>query len=918
LRFILLFTLRKLLFVSLFLFVLNSCSIKDYQENEIVFGFSQGIWNHPYRELMNEHIKIEASFHDNLTIDLKIADSDINEQINQVETFIDKSVDAIIISPIDDVSLIPSIDRAKDNGIPVILLDRKVNSENYTLFIGADNLDIGKVAAQRIISSKEEKKYVVEFYVPDNASPSIERRVGFSQSIKKDPSIELVAEFPVSDMEAFGKFLETKEGKNVNFVYAFNDLVAYSAYQVAKLKGKSDDIKFIGIDGLNIPDGGIDLVKRGILDASILYPTGGNEAIDYALKIINGQIFPKNILLTTTLIEKSNAQIMENQFNKIFQQQSRIENQIDKINAQNELYVNQRNTLKVLIFLLGSIILLIIFLVFAFIKIQSKKELLEINNKKIKEQNNKIQEYASEIEHVNNLKTNFFTGISHEFKTPLTLILGSIEYLNSTKSDLVKKMNKEMETIYRNSSLLLKILNQLLDFRKVENRSFKARVHEFDLVNFIDTLSTDFKAEFKRRNITFEFKHNVDTSLVFLDSLLVDKVFFNLFSNALKFTPNNGNISIDLIEVEDNVIIKVKDTGIGIPENEIDNVFQPYFKGSNNNNNGSGIGLYLAKQLVELHSGTIEVASKFGTEFTIKLKKGSSHFEPHQIIKDRTEITKNILDFEEINDEHEHENSAKSNNESQDESEKYSVFVIEDNHELLQFLSSHLNVDFDLYTSDGKDDIENRVFEVIPDVIICDVNLGEKNGFELCKLFKNDIRTSHIPLILLTALSNKESYIRGMESGADLYLTKPFSYNVLRQSIKSTIYNREKLRYYFTNNTFELETKITPNIDQNFIQKLSDLIDKNIDNPDFTVEMLSEELAMSRVQLYRKVKAILGISISVYIVNYRLKKAKDLIENSSLSLSEIAYSTGFSSPSYFSTTFKNKYGFNPKDLRSNL
>lgn len=243
------------------------------------------------------------------------------------------------------------------------------------------------------------------------------------------------------------------------------------------------------------------------------------------------------------------------------------------------------------------------------------------------------------------------------------------------------------------------------------------------------------------------------------------------------------------------------------------------------------------------------------------------------------------------------------------------MLLIEDNRDLSQFLKNKLQKEFDIIISDGTDAIE-KALEMIPDIIICDINLPDKNGFEICEILKNDLRTSHIPSIILTAMNTQESYIKGLKSGVDLYLTKPFSYPILIQSLKTLLYNREKLRYYYTNNINRVSgTKSFGNLEQQFVSNLNKNIEKNIDNPNFSVENLAESLNVSRVQLYRKVKAIFNENVSDYINNFRLEQSRNMLQDSELTISEIAYKNGFSSPNYFSTVFKNKYGISPNTFR---
>ena len=300
--------------------------------------------------------------------------------------------------------------------------------------------------------------------------------------------------------------------------------------------------------------------------------------------------------------------------------------------------------------------------------------------------------------------------------------------------------------------------------------------------------------------------------------------------------------------------------------------------------------------------------------FIISLYKGQAHFDETEIISEQDLVDSNIIDFSSdhlIDDNYLIQDPGKNQ-------EKYSVLIIEDNKDLSQFLKNKLQLEYDIHLSDGTDALE-KAFETVPDIILCDINLPDKDGFEICEILKRDLRTSHIPTIILTALGNKESYIKGLQSGADLYLTKPFSYSILVQSIKSLLYNREKLRYYYTSNIHKIEELNTfGNIEQKFINQLNSLINENLGNSDYSVENLAEDLTISRVQLYRKVKAMMGISISDYIGNIRLEKAKVMLETGSLTVAEIAYTNGFSSPNYFSTAFKNKYGTSPIAFRKSI
>ena len=898
----------------IFLMILSACKNDSGKSDKINIGFSQGLGSHPWRQAMNHAMEIQASLHSEVQLSISKAEGSVKKQIQDIQKMIDSRVDIIIISPIEPNSLIPLVEKAYEQKIPVILVDRKINSDKYATYIGADNIEIGKEAAQYILSDSKNLKKIIEIKGDDNSSPTIERSLGFQQTIKNNSNTELIKTFRGLPAEAFRKTLDSLGNQSL-YVFAFNDELASQAWQVARNAGVENQIKFIGVDGLNTKDGGIQMVLDGKLNATLLYPTGGAEAIESAVKIYNRQSVPKRIKLSTTIIDRLNAEIMRNQFDKIIEQQGVIENQVNAVKKQTELYASQKELFRwsvVLLILMFCLVAYAIYLIYA-IKIKNKQ--LTLTNERITIQRNQIEMIADELKRSNEARVNFFTGLSHEFKTPITLILSSLESLKETFKSKGTKPSYELELINKNSNRLLRLVDNLLDFRKIENKTFNLRVSKTNIYDFTYGIFRDFENEAKKRNIKFEI-HSANKNLeLYIDRNLMDKVYFNLLSNAFKFTPDNGKIEITILEKGNQAVITFKDNGIGIPEKEIGNVFEAYFKGSNNRKNSSGIGLHLSRQFVELHLGKIEVSSFQGTEFIINLYKGNKHFNEDQMVKESSVMDAETLAKDAVFTETESDIFPAN---PEDKSEKYSLLLVEDNSDLSFFLSNKLNYEFDVEVSDGKDAIEKALSE-IPDIIVCDVNLPDKNGFEICEILKNDLRTSHIPIILLTALDNKESYLQGLKSGVDLYLTKPFSYPILIQSLRALLYNREKLRYYYTNNIGRIvDSKSFGSMEQTFVNKLNQIIQANIDNAEFSVENLADLLNISRIQLYRKIKAMFDVNVSDYISNIRLEQAKSMLQNPELTISEIAYKTGFSSPNYFSTVFKNKFGVSPNVFRKSV
>ncbi len=894
---------------------LVSCENYSDTSSKIKIGFSQSISeDDSWRKSMDNSMRVEASLHPEIDLFIHNANSSSKKQISDIENMIDSHMDVIIIAPLGNDSIKTVIDKAFNKGIPIIILDRKVNTPNYTTFIGSDNVEVGKIAGKYIASRANKATNVLEIRATTNISPGVERSLGFKEVLNHFPNIKRTSITAVSlDAlnQSFSRILDSVP--SLDYVFAFNDNIALQVWDVAKKKNKIGSIKFIGVDGLNGPVGGIQAVKEGRLTATVLYPTGGSEAIKIALQIVKKEIVPKNIKLATTLIDSLNADIMSNQFDKVSQQMLNIEKQQDVIKEQEKEYFTLFNLIKLLTFFIVIIVFLVLFTVYNMISIRNKNRMLQINNDKISIQKNEIQKYAKKLKISNEAKINFFTGISHEFKTPLTLILSAVESLNDEFNNKNQHLKKELMLMHNNSMRLLRLINQLLDFRKIENKDFSIRPSKINLYQFSVNIFDEFKREAKKKKIEYSISSNHEELQVFIDQNLMDKVYYNLLSNAFKFTPDNGKIEIQIQknQTSNTVSILFKDNGIGIPSEEKNRIFEIYYQGSNSTKNGSGIGLNLSKKFVELHHGTIEVFSQNGTEFKVTLPL-ENPFSQALLPITETTSTINKLEYEYFD--------SDSNSQISDlnSDEKQSILIIEDNPELLEFLVSKMQLDYLVYSSNGYNAID-KVLETIPDIVLCDLNLPDKNGFEICTAIKSNELTSHIPTIILTAMDGHENYIKSLESGADLFLNKPFNFKVLQQSIKNLLFNRERMRtYYAKNNTVISDIVGVSKNEKDFLNKINDILNSNIDNSNFSVEELASCLHISRVQLYRKVKAILNIGIGDYIVNFRLEKAIQMLKETDLNISEIAYSCGFASPNYFSTSFKNKYLVSPKDFRNSL
>ena len=855
-----------IILITLHICLYYSCNTNK-PTKKLTIGFAQTGINDQWRKSMIKDMEIEVAFYPNINLKVLDGKDDIENQIKNLEELILEKVDIIIVSPVKSKPITPYVEKALKAGIPVLVVDRKIDGQNYTAYLGGDNEQVGVNVANYISSiAGNDPKKIIEIKGLKGSSPAYDRSISFNKIINKTNNLNIVhsiegnwEEYSIKD--SLKSFL--KKEKDINYIYAHNDRMALGAWDVLKELNLDNHVDIIGVDGLNEPNGGIQLVKDNILKATVFYPTGGHEAIKLAIEILNGEKVNKNNTLETILIDSRNADIMKHQFDKIYEHQLDIIKQQEKIKQQEDTYTEQSNTLKIVLALFIISMALGIYSIYSSYNIRKKKRELEIINKKITKQKKEIKKIANEAELSNEAKVNFFTALSHEFKTPITLILSSIESLTEKQSTYKNNLKNEISVIFNNSKRLLRLTNQLLDFRKVEESKFTLKASETNLLDFSKGIFNDFESEARKRNINFTLETNNKDLSIFIDRNLMDKVYFNLLSNAFKFTPNDGDISIKITDHKERNFINVcfKDSGIGIPSDDLNTIFNAFTIASNNTKASSGIGLHLSKEFIELHKGSIDVDSKLGTEFTLKLYKGDTHLKPEEITYQSAVIDQSIITLDNEND----DNYFSETSINKNSNTGYSILIIEDNLDLIKYLESKLNINYNVHLSNGIDGIE-KALEIIPDLIICDVNLPDKDGYVICEILKNDLRTSHIPIIMLTVLDNEESYLKGLHSGIDSYLTKPFSFSVLSQSIKTLIYNQEKFRYNFLHNVKDINFKKNiATTEQDFILEINEIIKKNRTNSTLSEESIAADLNISKIQLNKKLNAILGISISDYL-----------------------------------------------------
>ncbi|MDU1905874.1 MAG: two-component regulator propeller domain-containing protein [Dysgonomonas sp.] len=517
---------------------------------------------------------------------------------------------------------------------------------------------------------------------------------------------------------------------------------------------------------------------------------------------------------------------------------------------------------------------------------------------------------AVEIEkRLTEYRLRFFTNISHEFRTPLTIIRGSIENINTMPS-LPPSLKKQIKVLEKSSSRLMRLIDQLLEFRKLQKDSQELTLEYTDAVAFFQDIYNIFSDTAGKSHIHFTFTSNKESEIILLDKAKMDKVLFNLLSNAFKHTPENGNIKVELSFDENDLELKVSDSGIGIPQSKLDLLFQR-FKQINYSESGIGIGLHLTSELVNIHKGKIVYNdSEWG---------GASFLVTIPVTKD-TYSGENIISGNSLNIP---ENDKEENSHTEEELivdkkyKDYKLLIIEDDNEIREFLMSQLENSFQVLTaSNGLKGLEVATNEQ-PDLIVCDVMMPEMNGFEVTKKLKSDFETSHIPIILLTAHSSIEHQVEGIEAGADSYIMKPFSTKYLTTRIIKLIEQREKLQHKFSQEIGTSQVTITTtDKDKEFLEKVHTILYQNLDNTEFSIEEFAQSVNLGRTMFYKKVKGITGYSPNEYIRIIRLKKAAELLRTTDLNISEVAYKVGFNDPFYFSRCFKDQFEITPTQFRS--
>ena len=664
---------------------------------------------------------------------------------------------------------------------------------------------------------------------------------------------------------------------------------------------------------------------NGQLDATFIYPTGGDRVIQMAMDILNKRDFPRETILSTSVVDATNAQIMQMQTSHI----ATLDEKIETMNGKMSQFLDRYATQQVILY--GSLLVLLLvigLLVAVYLSLRTKNRLnRELSRQKEKleeqkqqltqqkelliQQKEQLEQLSRELEEATHAKLVFFTNVSHDFRTPLTLIADPINQLLADKS-LGEHPHQLLELMKKNANILLRLVNQILDFRKVENGRMELHLEPFDLLSSFRGWNDSFRMALLKKHISFSFEVTPDTDFrMMADSEKMERIYFNLLSNAVKYTPENGKIVVKLEAETTNYRFSVFNSGSHISPKEVDAIFERFYQ-IDGHQAGTGIGLALVRAFVEMHGGQITAHSnEKGATFTVLFPAQSvSLYHPTVVTlpTEEAEVSATLIETDLPLDE-----------EDTKAADRPTVLVIDDNADIRNYVKTLLAEEYDVLDASEAATGIRLAMKYVPDVIVSDVMMPGMDGIECCRRLKTELQTCHIPVILLTACSLDEQRIQGYNGGADSYISKPFNSQLLLSRIRNLIDSRRQLRQFFGDNQTLAKENIC-DIDKDFVSRFKSLVEEKMRDPELNVEDLGKDMGLSRVQLYRKLKSLTNYAPNELLRQARLKKAISLLASSEMTVAEIAYEVGFSSPSYFTKCYKEQFGESPTDFlkRKNL
>lgn len=928
--------------ILLFSLMFISCDNDDKHEYRIgVSQCSSGFW----RQKQNNEMLRELLLQEGATMELLCADDNDEKQIKDIQHFIDQKVDILIVSPHDTKELTDVIGKAYDAGIPVLLFDRIIDSDKYTAFVGGDNEGVGHLMAAYVATRLPNKGVgkVLEITGDMQTSPAWQRHEGFIKGIVEANNIEVIATVD-------GLWLGPRASAiadsllriypDVDAIVAHSDYMADMAKKAADKLCPGNNYIFVGADGFGAPGLGIEAVVKGDLDATAIYPTGGDVIIQTAMKILRGEKYDRQTLLQSNIVSTSQeATLLINMEQVLTAEVERVE----RMHSRAIFYLQESQKERVMLYVSLAVLALICALCIALYRMnmlrrKSNKKLYEQQNK-LMEQNGQLLNMTKELEETTNAKLVFFTNISHDFRTPLNLIAAPVE-------EAIRKLQNSdgigilplLHIVRRNAGVLLDLVNQILDFRKVENGKMQLKFQTVDINTLIRSWHESFSSLAQKKGICLDFSTGEGECIVKVDVKKLERMVYNLLGNSIKFTPQGGKISLQCTHTDEALTISVGDTGPGIDKEDLNKIFERFYQIGNTSDEGTGIGLALVKKYAELMGGRVEIesntandnAGNTGTRISIIIPTSSANDSTADATAPTAAITNNLSPDNLLACSNMPSAVIENEQHITEEETRPVAMVIDDNADMRSFISSLLSDKYRVLTAVNGEQGLQMATENVPDIVICDVMMPVMDGLECCKRLKNDVCTSHIPVILLTACSLDEQRVSGLQSGAEAYIAKPFNSSVLLAQIDTLLKNRVRVNLSkATVNKAKSEKKESsllidlhsddPSLsryDRGFLKKIHENVESNYGDENFSVEILADKMCLSRTQLYRKCKALTGITPVELIRNTRLEHAREMLLNGYESISNVATAVGIPNATYFTKCYKAYFGDYPKNTMS--
>lgn len=915
------------IFLIVAFLALASCSSR--KETAYKIGVSQPC-DDEWRQKMNNEIKREMLFHDDIAVEFRSADNDSKRQIADIQHFIDSGVDLIIVAPNEAQTVSPILQEALKKGIAIVTFDRNVYGNNYTSHFEPDNEEIGHQAALYARHLTNGPVRALEIRGLDYSTPAQQRHEGFERGANSIADFELISIGgdwnPPSAKRITDSILTVRP--EINVIYAHNDGMAIAASAAAKARGRND-IKIIGTDAA--PSPGLKAIYDSLIDASVMYPTEGGRVFRTAVDILHGKDVPKEDRLgNNAVVDHTNAEILIRQNDLLKAETDKVEH----LKAANEkLGISDRNKTNYLYTLLVSAILLLLAALVLILYLRQGRKyhhILADKNHQLEEEQKKQKELYERLEAATRSKMTFYTNVSHDLRTPLSLIATPVEKLGKA-AGLTSSEKKMAEIASRNISILQRLINQILDFRKIDNGMMNLNLSEVDFIALVSEWADSFRPIATERDIDLRLdlkSSTVDSrrATLAVDVEKTERVVFNLLSNAFRFTPHNGVITIRANLTEKELTFTVEDSGKGIKPQDINRIFERFYQEEKYSDTGSGIGLSLSKGIIELHGGTISATSlpnrPTAITFVIPVKHVANVYD---LSKPRLPIPVSVNQrsrvFDQVDD-------YSQNDANAGDQQKPLLLVADDNEDLRYLVRTIMMPEFRVIeAADGPQTLALAT-RYVPDLIITDIVMPGMSGIEVCRIIKEEISTSHIPVLMLTACMLDEQRAASYKNGADAFLEKPFDSDMLRIRCMNLLNNRKRITPSIELNSPKVqnsmsvkqqeESSVSLALESEFYREFINIVKPMLSNPDLNTDMIAECIGLGPAQVSRKIRALTNYTPIEIVRKMRLQQAHTLLMSTEQSVSEIAYATGFSSPAYLSKCFRDAYGISPREFRNAL